>query len=203
MGHVRLRSRGRYLQFVCTASGGFRDRALPDAAAAVALLYHGRMLFLVDGYNVTMADPATRELGKEAMRDALTARLAARGAALLGTGAVVVVFDARESLGVSSETVGAVKAVYAADADTEIVRRAAAANEQVVVVTNDLRLRARVSQDVARRVEYRDATVCFDAAEGPRRPAKRGRIARETGLPKGANDITAELKDLWLSEDEK
>jgi len=40
------------------------------------------MLFLVDGYNVTMADPATRDLGKEAMRDALAARLATRGASL-------------------------------------------------------------------------------------------------------------------------
>ncbi len=173
---------------------------LNDAEASV--LYHGRMLFLVDGYNVTMADPATRDLGKEAMRDALAARLATRGTSLLGAGVIVVVFDARDTLGVSSDTVGPVKIAYAADADTEIVRRAAAAHEQVVVVTNDMRLRARTSQDVVRRVEYRDAAVCFDGAEGQRGGTKRGRIDRESGLPKGANDITSELKKLWLSEDD-
>ena len=59
-----------------------------------------------------------------------------------------------------------------------------------------------MSQDVSRRVEYRDAAACFDRADGPRRGGKRERIARESGLPKGANDITSELKKLWLSEDD-
>ncbi|HET6351496.1 MAG TPA: NYN domain-containing protein [Coriobacteriia bacterium] len=165
------------------------------------LHYHGDMLFLVDGYNVTMADPDTRELDKERMRSELVARLGVRGGGLLGTGRIIVVFDAREQYGLSTETIAGVSVVYARDADSEIVRRAAAANEQVVVVTNDMRLRARVSQDVARRVEYRDSSACFAAAAPSARPKARGGIARETGLPKGANEITEELKKLWLDED--
>lgn len=164
--------------------------------------YHERMLFLIDGYNVTMNDPATRDLSKEGQREALLARLAARGRALLGSGSVVVVFDARDQLGVSSETRGSVSARYAPDADTEIVRRAARASGAVAVVTNDMRLRARISQDVSRKVEYRDASVVFEAAgRGEARRDSRPRIAREEGLPSGANEITEELKRLWGVEE--
>lgn len=160
------------------------------------------MVFLVDGYNVAMADPDTRDLDKERMRSELVARLGARGRGLLGSGRIVVVFDARGQYGLSTEVLAGVNVVYAADADTEIVRRADAAREQVVVVTNDMRLRARVSQDVGRQVEYRDASSCFASATVPARKDARGGIARETGLPKGANDITEELKKLWLDDDE-
>lgn len=166
-----------------------------------ALDYHGRMVFLVDGYNVAMADPDTRDMDKERMRSDLVARLATRGRGLLGAGRVVVVFDAREQYGLSAEVVAGVHVVYAADADSEIVRRAAAASEQVVVVTNDMRLRARLSQDVGRHVEYRDASSCFAAASPRVGKRARGGIARETGLPKGANDITEELKKLWLDDE--
>jgi predicted RNA-binding protein with PIN domain len=160
------------------------------------------MLFLIDGYNVTMQDPATRDLSKEGQRDALAARMAARGAALLGKGRIAVVFDAHDQLGVSSESRGPVKLVYATDADTEIVRRCAAATEAVVVVTDDMRQRARISQDVARRVEYRGASACFDAAgRGADRKDRRSGVAREEGLPRGANDITNEMKRIWGVED--
>lgn len=156
------------------------------------------MIFLIDGYNVTMNDSATRGAEKEAQRDALVSRLRARGRELLGAGRITVVFDARESLGALAEDAGGVSVVYAPDADTEIVRRCAAAGEGVVVVTDDMRLRARISQDVGRRVEYRGASVVFDAA-GRGQVRRRGAgIARETGLPSGANEITEELKRLWL-----
>ncbi len=162
------------------------------------------MLFLVDGYNVTMNDPATRGASKEAQRDALLRRLGASGRAMLGAGTIVAVFDAREQLGLSSERVAGVSAVFAPDADTEIVRRCGRANEAVVVVSNDMRLRARISQDVARRVEYRDASSVFEGAgRGEARRDKRPQVAREEGLPSGANDITAELKKLWLDEDDE
>ena len=162
------------------------------------------MLFLVDGYNVTMRDPGASVLSKEGQRDALVARLNASGKSVLGTGTIVVVFDARGNLGASSEAVGAVKVVYAADADDEIVRRAAAAKGQVTVVTDDMRLRARLSQDVGRHTAFRDAAVCFRAAAKPAGRPGGPQVAREDeGLPPGAKDITAELAELWLDEDDK
>jgi len=52
-------------------------------------------------------------------------------------------------------------------------------------------------------VEVREASTCFDAARGKPRPKSRGSIARDSGLPRGANAITRELKDLWLGEEDK
>jgi predicted RNA-binding protein with PIN domain len=161
------------------------------------------MLLLVDGYNVTMRDPATSGRSKESQREALLARLRVHARALAPGGTVVVVFDAHGTLGRSSTSEGAVKAVYATVADDEIVRRCSGATGRVVVVTDDLRMRARISQDVGRHIEYRDSSSVFaDNLAETARSSKRTPVARETGLPPGANKITEELKDLWLSEDD-
>jgi len=166
--------------------------------------YDGFMLLLVDGYNVTMRDPEISGLSKEGQRESLLARLRIHGSALAPKGSVVVVFDARGELGhVAEPDLGAVRAVYAPDADTEIVRRCSAATGQVVVATDDMRLRARISQDVGRHVRFRSASELFGEALKERsRSHSDDRIARDAGLPKGANEITAELKKLWLSEDD-
>lgn len=168
-----------------------------------ALAYDDRMLLLVDGYNVTMRDPATSGRSKESQREQLLARLGVHARQLAPGGAVVVVFDAHGSLGRSSEAVGAVKAVYADVADDEIVRRCCGATGRVVVVTDDLRMRARISQDVGRHVEYRDgSSVYAETIGGASRSSGTTPMARETGLPPGANKITEELKGLWLDEDD-
>jgi len=178
------------------SSGGFegsRTRA-----------YDVRMLLLVDGYNVTMRDPATSGRSKEGQRDDLLARLRVHSGRLAAGGRIVVVFDAHAALGRSSSPDSTVREVYATDADDEIVRRCAAANGKIVVVTDDLRLRARISQDIGRQVEYRDASSVFaETLTASSRTSSRRPIARDVGLPSGANAITAELKDLWLNEDDK
>lgn len=157
------------------------------------------MLFLVDGYNVTMADPTTCQLDKESQREALVRRLAARSRSLLGAGQVVVVFDARQQLGCTSEKVGPVTVVFAADADTEIVRRSAAAREQVTVVSNDRRLAARISQDVGRTVVYRKASVCFEQAPGTVGRKSRARTGGpDDDRPPDADTITRDLEAIWL-----
>lgn len=161
------------------------------------------MLFLVDGYNVTMRDPETSGRSKERQREELLGRLRVHAAQLAPGGDIVVVFDAHDSLGLSAGSERPVRAVYAASADDEIVRRCSAARGKVVVVTDDMRLRARISQDVGRHVEYRDGSTVHAAtlsATGAK--ARRAPLAREGGLPRGANEITRELKDLWLSEDD-
>jgi len=162
------------------------------------------MLLLVDGYNVTMRDPETSSLSKEAQRESLLARLRVYAQSLAPKGSVVVVFDARSELGHASTQAGSVTEVFASDADDEIVRRCQAARGQVSVATDDMRLRARISQDVGRHVRYKAASELFDSALRTRQGGRAGPpIARDAGLPKGANKITEELKKLWLSEEDE
>jgi len=169
-----------------------------------AQAYDGRMLLLVDGYNVTMRDPATSGRSKEGQREELLARLRVHAQRLARGGEIVVVFDAREMLGRSAGSERPVRVVYAAVADDEIVRRCAKATGRVAVVTDDLRMRARISQDIGRQVEYRDASSVFaQTLVSAPRSSKKGSVSRDVGLPRGANAITAELKDLWLSEGDK
>ncbi len=162
------------------------------------------MLVLVDGYNVTMRDPATSGRSKETQREELLARLRVHAARVAPRGEIVVVFDAHDSLGISSGDTHPVREVFSASADDEIVRRCGRAKGQVVVVTDDLRLRARISQDVGRHVEYRDGSSVYaeTLAGASDKAPRKAPLARDEGLPRGANDITAELKDLWLTDDE-
>ena len=159
------------------------------------------MLLLVDGYNVTMRDPGSSGLSKQDQRELLLARLRVHAHRLAPGGEIVVVFDAHDALGTLSDSARPVRAIFARVADDEIARRCASARGKVAVVTDDLRLRARISQDVGRGVEYRDASTVFSGSlKSASEPAKR--TPRDIGLPRGANAITEELKDLWLDEDD-
>jgi predicted RNA-binding protein with PIN domain len=159
------------------------------------------MRFLVDGYNVTRSDPATKDLALEEQREALLARLAARRRELLGDGKVIVVFDgvAGGAGGGSGVGRGAVEVRYARSpesADDLIVRLAAGGG--FTVVTSDGGLAHRV--EGAGAIVVPSAT-CFEGARGRRRRGSRY-PASTVGLPAGANEITRELKDLWLKDGE-
>ncbi len=160
------------------------------------------MLFLVDGYNVTRSDPATRSLSIEEQRDALARRLATRGASLLGAGRIVIVFDGVEGVG-NAERVGPieVRSSRGQSADDAIVSVARQTAEAIVLVPSDNGLAERVRSHLGRSVEVRPREVCFDAAEGAHGRRRKGSVARDSGLPKGANRITEELKALWLDEE--
>jgi hypothetical protein len=162
----------------------------------------GAVLFLVDGYNVTRSDPASRDLPLEQQRDALARRLATRGATLLGSGRIVIVFDGVEGVGLA-ERMGPVEIRYSrgTTADDAIVAAARGERGAVVLVTSDRGLADRVRDHLGRSVEVRPRESCFEASRPtkPRRGA--GSVARDEGLPKGANRITEELKDLWLTEE--
>jgi hypothetical protein len=150
--------------------------------------------FLIDGYNVTMCDPATRELAAGDQRVALARRLGARGRELLGAGAITIVWDGRsDGHGGMS---GPVTERYSGDvtADEMIVALVAPGD---TVVTSDREIADHVS---ARGAQVRAADVVFEAAPGSRR--KRRPRAPDAGLPRGANAITRELKDLWLNGEE-
>lgn len=156
------------------------------------------MRFLVDGYNVTRSDPATREGSLEAQREALVARLAARGHDLLGSGEITVVFDGVAGGGPEARR-GAVRVRYAHrpdSADDLIVRLAGGGG--VTVVTSDTGLADRVR---ALGADVIASASCFEAVRRRRRGAGRY-LASTAGLPPGANQITAELKELWLKDGE-
>jgi len=163
------------------------------------------MLFIVDGYNVTRRDPATSALSLQDQREALVARLRVRGSDLLGNGRVVVVFDGEGGPGLSTGGGVPVEIVYAhkTSADDEIVRIAAKSKSAVVVVSSDRDLGRRASERATVQVEVREASTCFEAARGKPRPKSRGSVARDAGLPRGANAITRELKDLWLTDEDE
>jgi hypothetical protein len=161
------------------------------------------MRYLIDGYNVTMADPATCRLDRDSMRLSLVRRLAARARELLGAGPVTIVFDGgvlRED-----EVHGNVSVRFSGDeiADDIIVRMAIAEHGDVVVVSADRELRSRVREHAGRSIDVRPVATIFEAAEPPpstRRPPRR---QVHGGLPSGHENITRELEDIWLPKEDE
>ncbi|MHB1135399.1 MAG: NYN domain-containing protein [Coriobacteriia bacterium] len=156
------------------------------------------MRFLIDGYNVTRRDPATRSCSLDEQRDALVARLAARGSDLLGRGEITVVFDGVAG-GFPDAGQGQVSVRFARrpeTADDLIVRLVTGGDTTVVTDDGGLAGRAR-----ARGAAIVSASVCFEQASTRKITGRRYR-ASAAGLPPGANSITAELKELWLTDEE-
>jgi len=156
------------------------------------------MLFLVDGYNVTRADDATRRLLPDDQRLALMRRLAARGRGLLGAGRIVVVWD--KGFNAGDESLHGVEAVFSLGeiADDVIVRMAEHESGPVTIVTADRELKSRVREHKGRSTVTLPVATLFEDAEQTK--AKRRTPARHPhgGLPRGHADITKELSDVWL-----
>ena len=167
-----------------------------------------RMLFLVDGYNITKGDPETCALTLEVQRDALVSRLRARGTQLLGRGRIVVFFDGDADMPQSPAGRSAsypVEVVYSrgTSADDAIVERAAGSScEPVCVVSSDGGLAGRAKARTDAHVEVRPRESLYEHAPNRRSRRQRSGLAREAGLPPGASAITKELKGLWLEDEE-
>lgn len=162
------------------------------------------MLLLVDGYNITKADPATRDLSLEAQREALVGRLRGRGREMLGAGTIVVVFDGAGGVGGSLVREGAVEVRYSREesADDVIVRLACGAADRVVLVTSDRTLAERVTAHTSAGSEVRPRETLFDSAAATKRRRRGGSPAGSAGIPRGGNKITEELKKIWLQDEE-
>jgi len=165
------------------------------------------MLFLLDGYNVTKGDPATRDLTLESQREALIARLRARGKDLLGTGKIVVVFDGDVGQAARQSDTYPVEVEFSRgqSADDAIVRVASRMpKEQVCLVTSDRGLQERAQAHLGARLKVLGRETLYDAAQR-RTGAKSRRDGSadddEGSMPKGANRITEELKKIWLEEE--
>ncbi|HEX9094102.1 MAG TPA: NYN domain-containing protein [Coriobacteriia bacterium] len=156
------------------------------------------MLFLVDGYNVTRSDEATRRLHPDDARLALVRRLAARGRGLLGPGRTVVVFD-KGRLADEPDLPG-VEVVFSRDvtADDVIVRLAEAEAGPVTVVTSDRELQARVREHAGRSSVVLPASALWESAPASNAKRRAPRRHPQGGLPAGHDVITAELGSIWL-----
>ncbi|MDP2183568.1 MAG: NYN domain-containing protein [Actinomycetota bacterium] len=164
------------------------------------------MLFLIDGYNITKGDPATRSLSLEEQRDGLLARLAVRGADLLGQGEIVVVFDGEGGAGLSSASHGTVRVRFSRDrsADDVLAQLAGEAQQPVCLVSSDRELAERVATHACPGAEVRPREALYEGARPARARRRSARYpARAVGLPAGANRVTEELKKLWLPEDKE
>jgi hypothetical protein len=161
------------------------------------------MRYLIDGYNVTMADDATRRLDRDSMRLALVRRLSVRGRELLGDASpVTVVFDGgvlRED-----EVHGTLRVRFSGDesADDVIVRMAIAERGDVVVVTSDRELGSRIREHAGRSVDVRPVSSVFETAS-PVRPRRPPRRHPHGGLPSGHETITRELEEIWLPKEDE
>ena len=181
-------------------------RPRPRARAAPRTATMDDVLYLVDGYNVTHSDPATRDLDLESQRDALVRRIGARGRALLGAGRVVVVFDGAGHHG-GSVAGGPVEVRYSRSgqtADDVIVALAASEPGSVTIVSSDRGIaeRARVHGGPgAVTVWPRERVFEHAGARRGHGRDQRGLGGSTVGLPKGANRITQELKGLWLHDE--
>ncbi|MBN2405013.1 MAG: NYN domain-containing protein [Coriobacteriia bacterium] len=162
------------------------------------------MLMLVDGYNITKSDPATRDLSLEEQREALVGRLRVRGRDLLGSGRIVVVFDAQGGAGDSFAREGGVEVRYsrAGTADDSIVQLAKGERGKIVLVSSDRTLAERTRVHARGGCEVRPREVLFAEARPKKRAAPRRYPAASTGIPKGGNSITEELKKIWLEDEE-
>lgn len=161
------------------------------------------MRYLVDGYNITKGDPATRGLSLEAQRDALVARVRSRGDSLLGAGCITVVFDGAGGSGASREMAGSVEIRYARDgsADDVLAALAESAAEKICLVSSDRELGQRVQVHARHGWETLPRDVLFEAAKPRARRRTQEYPSRAAGLPSGANRITEELKKLWLDDE--
>lgn len=160
------------------------------------------MLFLVDGYNVTRADDATRRLLPDDQRIALMRRLAARGRGLLGPGRIVVVWD--KGLRAGDENIGDVEAVFSHDrtADDIIVAMAEAESGPVTIVTADRELKSRVREHKGRSTVTLPVSTLFEAAEQTKARRRSTTRMPHGGLPAGHAKITKELEDIWLPRED-
>ncbi len=161
------------------------------------------MRFLVDGYNVTMADDATRRLPPEDQRLALVRRLAARGRELLGSGRITVVFDKGHAA--DDPEVHGVEVIFSRDrtADDVIADLAEAEAGEVAVVTSDRELRSRVRERAGRRTKVLPSSTLWDSATATKVRRRPRRQHPHGGLPAGHEKITRELEAQWLTGEEE
>lgn len=119
------------------------------------------MLHLIDGYNVTKRDPATRNLPIEEQRLALETRLQTRARELIGTTDYLIVWDGAGGNGVARRAARKSSFTRRPTADDAIVERVRAARTHICVVTSDNGLAARCRAAASVGVDVKPSSILF------------------------------------------
>lgn len=163
-----------------------------------------RMHYLIDGYNVTRSDPATRDLSLEDQRDRLERRLRADKAKFLGNATYTIVWDGHGGAGVARSTSQATsRSEYTRlpTADDAIVEKVRGAKERIGIVTSDHELASRCRDIAQHGVDVLKAEQLFEGAKPQKRPGRKAPMRRDIGIPSNANEINRELKEIWGIEE--
>lgn len=160
------------------------------------------MRYLIDGYNVTKRDPATRDLPLEEQRTALERRLKLHARNVLGKAPYLIVWDAANGEGLDRPFGAPVEYTRMATADDAIVEKARAATDRVGVVTSDRELAERCRAAASHGIEVLPSERLFDAAVmKPAAKRRRPSPLVDEGIPANARAINRELMELWGIED--
>jgi predicted RNA-binding protein with PIN domain len=168
------------------------------------------MFHVIDGYNVTKRDPATRELSLEDQRHALEARMRTRARTAIGTTDYLIIWDGAGGKGIVHANSNHVRFTRLDTADDAIVARVREENRRVCIVTSDNGLVRRCKSAATQGVEIKPSDILFEdaplfAALKPETTGKQPRHRKssnaEPGIPPFANEINQELKNIWGIED--
>lgn len=163
------------------------------------------MHYLVDGYNVTKRDPATKGLAIDEQRDAFERRLRATAARVLGSSSYTIIWDAAGGEGVVRPASDKVAYTRLPTADDAIVERVRCASERIGVITSDHELAERCRAVALYGVDVFPSDYLFAGSSLPGKTRGEGGrkkpMPRDVGIPSNANEINRELKKLWGIED--
>lgn len=122
------------------------------------------MFHLIDGYNVTKRDPATRSLSLQAQREALETRMRTRARELIGTTDYLIVWDGAGGTGVARKPSRKSAFTRLDTADDSIVGRVRRAQQRVCVVTSDNGLAERCRSAALHGVDIKPSKMLFEDA---------------------------------------
>ncbi|WP_180326520.1 NYN domain-containing protein [Raoultibacter phocaeensis] len=162
------------------------------------------MHYLIDGYNVTRRDPATKNLLLEEQRLELESRLRIKSSVLLGKATYTIIWDASGGIGTVNPTGAAHRdSEYTRlpTADDAIVAKVRRATERIGIVTSDNELANRCRSAAPHGVDILPAERLFADAKPKKARDKKAPLPRDVGIPPNANEINRELKKIWGIED--
>lgn len=122
------------------------------------------MFHLIDGYNVTKRDPATRSLSLQAQREALETRMRTRARELIGTTDYLIVWDGAGGTGVARKPSRKSAFTRLDTADDSIVERVRCTQQRVCVVTSDNGLVDRCKNAARAGVNIKPSKILFEDA---------------------------------------
>jgi hypothetical protein len=154
--------------------------------------------YLIDGYNITKSDLATKDLPLEKQREILESRLRTQSKTLLGaSSSYTLVWDGSGGVGVVHDKGPNIAFAHTQSADDYIVEMVKKTGSHVGLITNDANLIARCKEAVGRStLTVLPSSRLFEASTGRKiiNQDKSDQMSRNIGLPSGADDITAFYK---------